>query len=80
LQKNLISRGDAATSREQYVAIVDAGGATLGVIELVGHCARENLLGSCGYSAQELAAVSELGKHVGAFLDIDAQATQVGSK
>ena len=64
---------------EQYVAIIDAGGSTLGVIELVANGSRQKLLGPSGYSAQELAAVAEFGKHVGSFLDVDAQKTQTGS-
>lgn len=58
-------------SGEQYVAILDAGGATLGVIEMVGNLKRQAILGPCCYSAQELNAVAELGKHIGAFLEND---------
>lgn len=64
---------------EHYVAVLDAGGSTIGVIELVPNWSRHKLLGPSGYSAQELAAVAEFGKHVGSFLDIDALRTQMGS-
>jgi hypothetical protein len=80
MQKTQRQRCDGGGGSDEYVGIVDSGGAPIGVIHLVGGAVRQKMLGPVVYSAQELAAVAELGKHVGAFLDTEPLRSQMGSR
>lgn len=80
VQKNQRARGIDSQMQEEYVGIVDTGGMPMGVIHLVGSTERQKALGPLAYSAKELAAVTELGKHVGAFLDKEPLRSQIASR